>query len=162
MSARVTLDTEFFCRCYAVQPRDFSLCRIRVTLDTVYDCRCYAFICGNVCEVAGLAAVVLLEIPPNCLCGRECSPSLDQLHAFRRRCKSVPEYSNLCIRLNSSKIHNSNNNVTACAAPFIPPRSSQLQTQCTYQLPQPRVQYPLSFEYPSSCTLNVRVFLLLQ
>ena len=56
VSARVTLDTEFFCRCYAVQPRDFSLCRIRVTLDTVYDCWCYAFICWNACEVAGLAA----------------------------------------------------------------------------------------------------------
>ena len=48
VSARVTLDTEFFCRCYAVQPRDFSLCRIRVTLDTtsvVYYCQCYVSIC---------------------------------------------------------------------------------------------------------------------
>ena len=56
VGARVTLDTEFFCWCYAVQPLDFSLCRIRVTLDTVYDCRCYASICWNACEVAGLAA----------------------------------------------------------------------------------------------------------
>ena len=52
VSARVTLDTEFFCRCYAVQPRDFSLCRIRVTLDTVYYCWCYASICWNACKVA--------------------------------------------------------------------------------------------------------------
>ena len=51
-----------------------------------------------------------------------------------------------CIRLNSSKIHSSNNNVAACAAPFIPLRPSQLQVQCTYQLPQPRIQYPLSIE----------------
>ena len=56
VSVRVTLDTEFFCQCYAVQPRDFSLCRIWVTLDTVYNCRCYAFICWNACKVAGLAA----------------------------------------------------------------------------------------------------------
>ena len=56
VSVRVTLDTEFFCRCYAVQPQDFSFCRIWVTLDTVYNCRCYGFICWNDCEVAGLAA----------------------------------------------------------------------------------------------------------
>ena len=49
------LDTEFFCRCYAVQPWDFSLCRIRVTLHTVFYCRCYASICWNACKVAGLA-----------------------------------------------------------------------------------------------------------
>ena len=56
VSARVTLYTEFFCRCYAVQPWDFSFCRIQVTLDTVYNCQCYVFICWNDCEVAGLAA----------------------------------------------------------------------------------------------------------
>ena len=31
-----------------------------------------------------------------------------------------------CIRLNSSKVHSSNNNVATCAAPFIPPHSLQL------------------------------------
>ena len=103
--------------------------------------------------------MVFLEIPPNCIRGRERSPSSDQLHAFDRQCKSIPEYSNLCIRLNSSKIHSSNNNVTACAAPFIPLHSSQLQIWHTYQLPQPCIQYPLSFEYSSSCTLNMCVFL---
>ena len=96
VSARVTLDTEFFCQCYAVQPRDFSLCRIQLTLDTVYDCWCYAFICWNACEVAGLAAGGISD--------KESSPSSDQFHALDRQCKSVPEYSNLCIRLNSSKI----------------------------------------------------------
>ena len=54
VSARVTLDTEFFCRCYAIQHLDFSYCRIRVTLDTVYNCRYYAFICWNGSEVMGL------------------------------------------------------------------------------------------------------------
>ena len=65
----------------------------------------------------------------------------------------------LCIRLNSSKIHSSNNNLTACTAPFIPPHSSQLRILRTYQLPQPRIQYPLSFEYFTCCTLSARVFL---
>ena len=51
--ARVTLDTEFFCWCYAVHLRDFSFCRIWVTFDTVYNCWCYASICWNDCEVAG-------------------------------------------------------------------------------------------------------------
>ena len=54
VSARVTLDTEFFCWCYAIQPQDFSCCRIQVTLDTVYNCWCYAFICWNGSEVVGL------------------------------------------------------------------------------------------------------------
>ena len=48
----------------------------------------------------------------------------------------------LCIRLNSSKIHTSNNNLAACAAPFIPPHSSQLWIQHAYQLPQPCIKYP--------------------
>ena len=65
----------------------------------------------------------------------------------------------LCIRLNSSKIHSSNNNLTACAAPFIPPHSSQLRIQCTYQLPQLHIQYPLSFEYFTCCTLSTCVLL---
>ena len=65
----------------------------------------------------------------------------------------------LCIRLNSSKIHGSNNNLTACAAPFIPPHSSQLWVQRPYQLPQPRIQYPLSFEYFTCCRLSACVLL---
>ena len=68
----------------------------------------------------------------------------------------------LCIRLNSSKIHTSNNNLAACAAPFIPPHSSQLWIQCAYQLPQPHIQYPLSFEYFTCCTLSMRVLFSLQ
>ena len=60
----------------------------------------------------------------------------------------------LCIRLNSSKIHTSNNNLVTCAAPFIPPHSSQLWIQHAYQLPQPHIQYPLSFEYFTCCTLS--------
>ena len=82
VGARVTLDTEFFCRCYAVQPQDFSCCRIRVTLDTVYNCWCYAFICWNGSKVVGLLQTVLLEIPLNCIYGEECSPSYDQVHTF--------------------------------------------------------------------------------
>ena len=42
----------------------------------------------------------------------------------------------------------------ACTAPFIPPRSSQLQIQHAYQLLEPHIQYPLSFEYFTSCTLS--------
>ena len=68
----------------------------------------------------------------------------------------------LCIRLNSSKIHTSNNNLATCAAPFIPLHSSQLRIQHTYQLPQPRIQYPLSFEYFTCCTLSARVLFSLQ
>ena len=82
VSVRVTLDTEFFCWCYAVQPQDFSCCRIRVTLDAVYNCWCYAFICWNGLEVEGLLQVVFLETPPNYIHGEEYSSSPDQLHAF--------------------------------------------------------------------------------
>ena len=141
MSVRVTLDTEFFCRCYAVQPQDFSCCRIRVTLDTVYHCWCYACIRRNDYEVVK-SAVPLLT---NCT-----------LWQAMQICTRVQQ---LCIRLNSSKIHTSNNNLAACAAPFIPPHSSQLRILCTYQLPQPCMQYPLSFEYFTCCTLSPRVFL---
>ena len=68
----------------------------------------------------------------------------------------------LCIWLNSSKIHTSNNNLATCAAPFIPPHSSQLWIQRAYQLPQPRIQYPLSFEYFTCGTLSARMLFLLQ
>ena len=86
---------------------------------------------------------------------------LDQLRAMagNANCTRVQQ---LCIRLNSSEIHSSNNNLAACAAPFIPLHSSQLQIQRAYQLPQPRIQYPLSFEYFTCCTLSARVLLPLQ
>ena len=63
----------------------------------------------------------------------------------------------LCIRLNSSKIHTSNNPWAACTAPFIPLHSSQLRIQRTYQPPQPCIQYPLSFKYFTCCTLSACV-----
>ena len=130
LDARVTLDTEFFCRCYAVQPQDFSCCRIRVTLDTVYNCQCYAFICWNGSKVVGLLQAVLLEIQPNCIHGEECSPSYRPSTCFWGDANLYPSTA-FCIRLNSSKIHNSNNNVAACTAPFIPPHSLQLwDTAC--------------------------------
>ena len=149
VGVRVTLDTEF-CWCYAVQPQDFSCCRIWVTLDTVYNCWCYAFICQN-----GLAVKVRcrqLEIPPNYIHGREYSPSSDQLHALGNANLYLSPA--LCIRLNSSKIHCSNNHAAAYTAPFIPPHALQLLIQCTYQHPQPRIQHPLSFEYFTSCSLS--------
>ena len=148
VSARVTLDTEFFCRCYAVQPQDFSCCRIWVTLDTVYNCQCYAFICRNDYEGSSrvscrqyfwkycrTASVVKSAVPllTNCM-----------LWQAMQICTQVQQ---LCIRLNSSEIHSSNNNLATCAAPFIPLHSSQLQIQCTYQLPQPCIQYPLSLSW---------------
>ena len=74
VGVRVTLDTEFFCRCYAVQPQDFSCCRIQVTLDTVYNCRCYVFICWNGLEVEYCCR--WLKILPNCICGKEYSSPL--------------------------------------------------------------------------------------
>ena len=60
----------------------------------------------------------------------------------------------LCIRLNSSKIHSSNNNVAVCAASFILKHSLQLRVQRTYQHPQACFQYPISFEYFTCCTLS--------
>ena len=94
-------------------------CRIRVTLDTVYNCQCYAFICWDGSEIEGLLQAVFLEIPPNFIRGEEYSSPPDQLHAL---CGDANLYSStvICIRLNSSKINSSNNNVAACAAPFIP------------------------------------------
>ena len=123
-------------------------CRIRVTLDTVYNCRCYAFICWNGLEVAGLLQTVFLEIPPNCICDEEYSSSPDQLHA------NLYSSTAFCIRLNSSKIHSSNNNVAACTAHFIPLHALQLLVQHAYQHPQPRIQHPLSFEYFTCCIFS--------
>ena len=154
MSVKVTLDTEFFCRCYAVQPQDFSCCRIRVTLDTVYNCQCYAFICWNGLEVK--VCCRQLEIPPNCIRDKEYSSSFDQLHALENA--NLYLSTALCIRLNSSKIHSSNNNVAACAAPFILPHTLQLLIQCAHQHPQPRIQHPLSFEYFTSCLLSAHTY----
>ena len=158
MSVRVTLDTEFFCWCYAVQPRDFSYYRIRVTLDTVYNCWCYAFICWNGLEVKGFYCRQL-NIPLNCIRGRECSPSSDQLHAFggaMQICTLSTAF--LCIRINSSKIDRSNNHIAACAAPFIPLHALQLLVQHAYQHPQPCIQHPLSFEYFTCCMLSACSF----
>ena len=59
-----------------------------------------------------------------------------------------------CIRLNSSRIHSSNNNAAVCAAPFISVYALQLLIQCAYQQPQSRTQPPLNFEYSASCTLR--------
>ena len=42
-------------------------------------------------------------------------------------CTRVQQF---CIRLNSSRIHSSNNHIATCAASFIPLRSFQLQVQC--------------------------------
>ena len=132
-SVRVTLDTEFFCWCYVLQPQDFSCCRIWVTLDTVYNCQCYAFICWNGLEVEGLLQVVFLEIPPNCIRGEEYSSSPDQLHAFWGNANLYLSTA-LCIKLNSSKIHSSNNNIAVCAAPFIPLHALQLLVQRIHSL----------------------------
>ena len=127
----------------------------RVTLDTEFFCQCYASICWNGSEVEGLLQTVFLEIPPNCIHGKDYSPSSDQLHAL---CGNANLYLStaFCIRLNSSKIHSSNNNVAAWAAPFIPPHALQLLVQHTYQHPQPRIQHPLSFEYFTCCLLSAR------
>ena len=65
----------------------------------------------------------------------------------------------LCIRLKSSKIHSSNNNVAACAAPFILPHALQLLVQHAYQHPQLCIQHPLSFEYFTCCILSAHSFL---
>ena len=65
------------------------------------------------------------------------------------------EYSFLCIRLNSSKIHSSNNNIAACTAPFVLPHTLQLMVQCTYRHPQPCIQHALSFEYFTCCILSM-------
>ena len=145
----MTLDTEFYCQCYAVQPQDFSCCRIRVTLDTVYNHWCYAFICWNGLEVK--VCCRWLKIPLNCICGKEYSSSPDQ--CFGGNANLYPSTA-LCIRLNSSKIHSNNNNVAACAAPFIPLHTLQLLVQHAYQHPQPCIQHPLSFEYFTCCILS--------
>ena len=150
VSVRVTLDTEFFCQCYAVQPQEFSCCRLRVTLDTVYNCQCYVFICWNGLEVE--VCCRWLEIPLNCIRGKEYSSSFDQLHTFGNA--NLYLSTALYIRLNSSKIHSSNNNIAVCAAPFILLHALQLLIQHAYQHPQPRIQHPLSFEYFTCCILS--------
>ena len=132
-----------------------AACRIRVTLDTVYNCWCYASICWNGSEVEGLLQAVVLEILPNCICGKEYSPSSDQLHALCGNANQYPSTA-FCIRLNSSKIHSSNNNIAACTVLFIPLHTLQLLVQCAYQHPQPRIQHPLSFEYFTCCLLSAR------
>ena len=130
VSARVTLDTEFFCWCYAVQPQDFSCCRIRVTLDTVYHCRCYVCIHRNDYEVAGLAAGGTSGNTSQTASVVESAvPLLTNNACYCRQMQICTQVQQLCIRLNSSKIHTSNNNLAACAAPFIPPHSSQLWIQ---------------------------------
>ena len=160
VSVRVTLDTEFFCWCYAVQPQDFSCCRIWVTLDTVCNCWCYAFISWNGFEVDFCCR--WLEILLNCICSEEYSSSFDQLHTLGDA--NLYLSTALCMRLNSSKIHSSTNNVAACAARFILLCTLQLLIQYTYQHPQLLIQHPLSFEYFTCCKLsahsshNARIF----
>ena len=93
-----------------------------LTLDTVYNCRCYMFIRWYGYEVECLLQAVFLEILPNCIRGEECSSSSDQLHTSHTNA-NLHSSTAICIRLNSSKIHSSNNNLTICAAPFILPHS---------------------------------------
>ena len=150
VSVKVTLDIEFYCWCYAVQPQDFSCCKIQVTLDTVYKCQCYAFICWNGLEVE--VCCRQLEIMPNCIHGRGYSSSFDQLHALGNA--NLYLSTTLCIRLNNSKNHSSNKHIAACAAPFIHLHALQLLIQCTYQHPQPHIQHPLSFEHFTCCILS--------
>ena len=59
-----------------------------------------------------------MTVTAGCIPGEECSPSSNQLHTL---CSNANLYLStaFCIRLNSSMIHSSNNNLTACAAPFI-------------------------------------------
>ena len=158
VSARVTLDTEFFCRCYAVQPQDFSCCRIWVTLDTVYNCWCYVFICSEWFGSKGFAAGGWIYHQTASMV-QSAVPLLTNCTLLGGNANLYSEYSFLCIRLNSSQIHSSNfNHAAACTAPFIPLHALQLLIQCTYQHPQPRIQHPLSFEYFTSCSLSARTY----
>ena len=153
VNARVTLYTEFFWQCYAIQSQDFSLLHntsdpwhsIQLPVLCVYLLEWLwsnRFAVGNTLRNTTKLylwwRVQSLFWPSACFQG---NANLYSSTAF-------------CIRLNSSKIHSSKNHVAACAAPFIPPHSLQLRVQCTYQHPQPRFQHPLSFEYLTYCILS--------
>ena len=136
VSARVTIDTEFFCWCFAIQPQDFSCCRIWMTLDTVYNCWCYVFICWNGSKVEGLLLGVFLLISPNCICGEECSFLSWPIACSLWWCKSVLEYS-IFLQGSTAQIF-----IAECTAPFISPYTLQLLVQHAYQHPQPCIQLP--------------------
>ena len=119
----------------------------------MYNCQCSAFICWNGLKVKVLlqAAGYTTKLHP---VAESAVPLLTNCMLLGGDANLYSEYNFLCIRLNSSKIHSSNNNVAACAAPFIPLHTLQLLVQHAYQHPQPCIQHPLSFEYFTCCILQ--------